>query len=198
MVVRRVQRIEAVPLILNLRAIGQGETHAAQHAHRFIAHNGNGMQATGRQRGTWHRKVHTGHGSGINLLLQGCLAVFQRGGDSGTGFIQQRTHGGLVFLGHIAHALLHLGEGTFLAQNTHAGILQRFHIGYAGYARQGFCLYACNLIFHKFAGNYTRVGAFVKHYAPCSVSTEHDIDLTAQKTKRPPPQKKRKLLTMRF
>ena len=148
-VIRGVQGIKAVPLVLNLRAIGQGEAHAAQHAHCFIAHNGNGVQPASRQGGTGHGEICPGHGGGINFLLQSGLAVLQRSGDGSAGLVQQRPHGGLVFLGHIAHALLHLGESTFLAQDTHAGILQRFHIGNAGYARQGFCLYACNLIFHN-------------------------------------------------
>ena len=114
-VIRRVQGIKAVPLVFNLRAVGQCKAHAAQNAYGLITHNGDGVQTTGRQGGTRHGKVYPGYGCGIQLCLQGGLAILHGGSDDGSGLIEHGAHGRLVLLRHIAHALLHLCQASLLA-----------------------------------------------------------------------------------
>lgn len=68
MILRRVQRVKAVELVLNLRAVRKGKAHVAQNADGFIPHNGEGVQTARRQGAGRQRQIHPGHGG---LVRQG-------------------------------------------------------------------------------------------------------------------------------
>ncbi len=107
------------------------------------------MQTPLRHHCTGHGDIHPGHGGSIKRLLQLSAASLQSGGNGGTSLIEQRTHGGFLFPGHITHALLNLGQRTLLAEDSHAGVLQFLHAGNPRNQGKSIGLYASNLSFHN-------------------------------------------------
>ena len=149
MVLRRVQRVKAVELVLNLRAVRQGKTHVAQNADGFIPHDREGMQAALRQGAGRKRQVNAGHGGLVRLGLHFLQLGVQRFRNSLAGLVKQLADGGLFLPGNVLHARLGHGQFPFFAKDGYARVFHAAPVRHLGNARQGIPLNAYNLFLHK-------------------------------------------------
>ena len=79
----RVERIETMPLRLDVRPIGEREAHAAENLDRAILELRDRMQRAEPRRGAGQRHIDAGKRRGIGVGEQRGLAFIERRGDRG-------------------------------------------------------------------------------------------------------------------
>ena len=149
MILRRVQRVKAVELVLNLRAVRQGKAHVAQNADGFIPHDGEGVQPARRQGAGRQRQIHPGHGGLIRLGLHFLQLGVQGFRNGLAGLVKQLADGGFFLPGNVLHARLGQGQFPFFAEDGHARVFHAAPVRRLGDACQGVPLDAYNLFLHK-------------------------------------------------
>ena len=122
---RGVEGVKAVPLGLNLRAVGQGETHAPQGAHRQVADLGERVQAAAVGRAARQGQVDAGHGGGVLGGLQRAESGLQAGAERLTHLVELGADILLLLRRHFAHARTERGQPALLAKIIDAEGLQR-------------------------------------------------------------------------
>ena len=124
-----VQRVEAVPLGLDVGAVGDGEAEPAEDLDGAVDQQGERVERTrlgsrareGCVDGSERGRVGLG-GEGVFLLLKGCR-------DGGAQVVEKLPHDGSLLLGEGAHSLAEQRDGTGLAEEADACLLQRRGVG---------------------------------------------------------------------
>ena len=120
MVGGRVQRVEAVPLRLDVRPVGECEPHATEDLDRAILELGDRMQRAHARGLPGQRGVDAGEGRPVRVREQRGLALVERGGDGGAHVVEQFSDARLVVLRHVLHPLAHRRERAGLAEELDA------------------------------------------------------------------------------
>ena len=116
MVWRRVERIETMPLGLDVGSLGNRKPHAAETPHGPVHELRERMQGAGRRKGAGQREIERGKGSEVGCFEKALLGVFQSSRDSSTQVVEKFPDDGPLLLRHMAHALAERGDGTALAK----------------------------------------------------------------------------------
>lgn len=143
-----VEGVEAMVFIFDFRAIGEGEAHAAQDLDRFIADQGEGVEAASGKRTGGKSEVDSGERGGIGDGLDGGLLFLKRGGDGGAGSVERLAEGGFFFVGDVLDQGSGEGERAFFSENRDAGVIEGARIGSGGDEFKGGRLDGCDLLVH--------------------------------------------------
>jgi len=135
---RDVERGEIVPVVLDLRACGDGEAHVRKDFRQFVHHLADRVDRPARRLGRGQRQVHGfGGKAGIQRgAFQRTLALCQGIGNPFTQGVDQRAGALPFFGGHPAQCLEQGRDRTLLAQKFDPQSLQRAQILRGGDTRQ--------------------------------------------------------------
>ena len=129
MVGRCVQRVEAVPLGLDIGAVGDRKPEPAENLHGTIHQQGERVKRSRLLRGAGKRGINRGQRHGVGLQGESGLFLLERRRDSGSQVVEKLAHDGTLLLGEGAHPLAQQGDRTGLAEVADASLLHRRGIG---------------------------------------------------------------------
>ena len=147
----RVQRVEAMPLGLDVRPVGERETHPAENCRRAIQKLRNRMQrsfSSKRSRSARQRHIHAGERSLVRIREQRGFACIERGGDDVAHIIEQFADARFVLFGKILHPLAERRESALLAEKFHTREIERGFIGGGCNCGDGFVAELVKLCVH--------------------------------------------------
>ena len=148
MVRRRVERIETMPLGLDVGSIGNRKPHAAETTHGTIHQLRERMQSSGRRKCAGQREIERSKRSKVGGFEKTLLGVFQSGRDGSAQVVEKFSDDGPLLLRHIAHALAERGNGTALAKVFQTGRLEGSGIMGRSDELKGFAAKGVNLLLH--------------------------------------------------
>ena len=137
----RVQRVEAMPLRLDVRPVRERETHAAKNRDRAIQQLRDRMQRPlprKARRRPRQRHIHAGKGRLVRIALQCGFAFIERGSHRRAHVVQQFSDARFVVLTHILHSLAQRRKRALLAEKFDARLLDRRLIRGSGDGGDGF------------------------------------------------------------
>ena len=137
----RVQRVEAMPLGLNVRPLRKRESHAAENRGGAIQQLRDRMQRPlprEARRRARQRHIHTGKCRLVRIALQCGFAFIERRRHGGAHIVQQFSDARFVVLAHVLHALAQRGERALLAEKSDARLFNRSLVRSSGDGGDGF------------------------------------------------------------
>ena len=128
-----VERVEAVPFVVDVRAVGEREAHAAEDLHGAVEQLRDRVQAA-RRDGARAGQAQVEAGKGVGFVLGGeeSGAFLQGSGEGGADFVEAFADGGAFFLADGFHALADLRERALAAEVFDARLFQRERVGGGG------------------------------------------------------------------
>ena len=154
-----VEGVEAMEFIFDFRAVGEGESHAAEDADGLIADQGEWVQRADVDLAGGQSHVDAGERGAVGDFPEGELFVLERGGDGGAGGVEELADGGFVLFRHVLDAGGDEGERAFFAEHGHAGVVERAFVRGGGDLRKRFSLDGFDLLLHgKGVGNRHKPG----------------------------------------
>ena len=125
MIGRRIECVEAMPLGLDVRPLGQGKSHPPENFHRPPLQMLQGMQTSDRPRHTGQRWVDLRH---LRFLGRGGKlrpAHLERTGDRGADFMEKLADFRTLFLGQMPHLLSGPSEPARTPRDRHPDQFER-------------------------------------------------------------------------
>ena len=141
----RVERVEAMPLGLDLGPFGEGEAHAAEDADGFVEDEGEGMEPAFGERTGRQGRVDRGKGGRVAPGGEGGRLLLEGRGDRVANLVELLSDILFEIGGDVAHPGSGLGETALFPEESHAGLFQRRFIGDAADRGEGFGLYRIEL-----------------------------------------------------
>ncbi len=144
----RVERIETMPLSLDVGPIGNRKPHAAETPHGTIHELRERMQGAGRRKCARQREIERSKGGEVGSLEKTLLGVFQSGCNGSAQIVEKFPDDGPLLLRNIAHALAERGDGTGLAKVFQTGRLEGSGIMGQSDKLKGLAAKGVNLLLH--------------------------------------------------
>ncbi len=135
-------------LVFDFRAIGEGESHAAEDLDCFVADLGKWMEGTGRESASGEGEVDAGEGGTVGDFLDACLFFLKCGGDCGAGGIEGLAESGFLLVRDVLDESTGEGERAFFSDYENAGVIEAACIGCVGDEFEGLSLDGGDLLVH--------------------------------------------------
>src|SRR5438094_6304603 len=117
---RRVERIETMPFVFNVRPVCEREAHSPKNFDRALPHLGEWMQRADLMRTSRERDIDPGERFGFFSRTKTCRVRFERRGDGIANFIEQFSNDRLFIFAERSHPLAPSGNAAASAQILYA------------------------------------------------------------------------------
>ena len=145
MVGRRVQRVETMVLVLDLRAVGDDETNFAEAADDVLGHLGQRMEFAERAAAAGQGEIGRFLGQG-GFEFEFAPAFGQGGFQFDLGGVDEFAGGGFLFLGKGAELFHQRGESAVRSDPGTFGLFERGEVGRGFQFREGGLLQGFNFV----------------------------------------------------